>query len=65
MSVLDHERPKEVTPKAIRQCGQWLATCLELGWRQGDLDALERIWWTYRDRHGNVKPAASERQEYE
>jgi hypothetical protein len=61
VSIQDSERPKDVTPLALRLCGQWLATCLELGWSQRELDDLERLWWKYRDRHGNLKSQFGEK----
>jgi hypothetical protein len=47
-----NEKP---TPQAIRECAEWLATCLELGWRKSDLDALEAMWWKYHDHRGNLR----------
>ena len=35
-------------------CAVWLHTCLTLGWRRADLDALERLWWQYHDERGRL-----------
>lgn len=42
------------TPKAIQQCAEWLAACVRLGWDKSELDALEALWWKYRDHRGNL-----------
>lgn len=49
----DTERP---TPKAVQACAEWLASCLQLGWRKDELDALEAVWWWYHDNCGRLKP---------
>lgn len=43
--------------RAIRQCAEWLAYCLWIGWKKSDLDALEALWWQYHDERGNLKRA--------
>ena len=43
------------TRQAVKKCGEWLASCLEIGWSKQDLDGLEKIWWEHRDERGNLK----------
>jgi hypothetical protein len=43
------ERTVMPSRRAARACAQWLVTCKRLGWREQDLDALERVWWAYHD----------------
>lgn len=45
----------ERTRKAIKECAQWLAYCLSIGWSKSDLDALEELWWKYHDYQGRLK----------
>lgn len=33
--------------KRVKECAEWLAECLRLGWPKESLDALEAIWWKY------------------
>lgn len=40
------------TTRALRECMEWLAACLALGWPKNDLDALEAIWWQHHDHTG-------------
>lgn len=40
------------TTKALKDCANWLCTCLELGWSKDSLDTLEAIWWRFHDRNG-------------
>lgn len=47
------------TLKAVRDCGEWLAECLRLGWRKTDLDFLEALWWKYHDDQGNLVAAVA------
>jgi hypothetical protein len=41
--------------KAIRACAKWLSFCLSIGWSKSDLDALEALWWKYRDDNGVLR----------
>ncbi len=43
------------TPTAVRECAEWLATCIRLGWTHSDLDWLEELWWKHHDRTGALK----------
>ena len=49
--MTDHPTP---THDAVRQCAEWLATCLQLGWQRRDLDALEAMWWKHHDHRGRL-----------
>lgn len=40
--------------KAIRECAEWLAFCLRIGWQRSDLNKLEEIWWQYHDEQGKI-----------
>ena len=40
--------------RAVRACAAWLVSCVRLGWRRTDLDALERLWWQYHDDDGRL-----------
>lgn len=42
--------------RGIRMCAEWLAYCKSIGWRDDQLDDLERLWWQWRDLNGNLKP---------
>lgn len=42
------------TRDAVRECAEWLATCIRLGWRHEDLDRLEALWWKYHDANGKL-----------
>lgn len=57
------------TTRALRECMEWLAACLALGWPKNDLDALEAIWWQHHDHTGKpayrVPPSLDELQQYE
>lgn len=33
--------------KKAELCAKWLQTCLRIGWKKSDLDALEKIWWKF------------------
>ena len=44
--------------KALRQCAEWLAFCLRIGWQRSQLDDLERLWWQYHNDKGSLKTAA-------
>jgi hypothetical protein len=43
------------TQKALVKCAYWLLYCLSIGWAKEELDELEKIWWRYHDRFGNLK----------
>lgn len=40
------------TQKATRECAEWLAVCIGIGWRHADLDWLEELWWQHHDERG-------------
>ena len=42
------------TRQATQACAEWLAACIRLGWRKGDLDFLEALWWKYHDERGRL-----------
>lgn len=46
--------PNKPTLAALRECGHWLSTCLIFGWRKGDLDFLEALWWKHHDHRGQL-----------
>lgn len=50
---------RQQTPKAVRECGYWLAACLQLGWRREDLDFMEMLWWRYHDDQGRLIQAVA------
>lgn len=43
------------TQKAIRECAEAMAKCLELGWSRAALDELEKLWWQCHLRNGELK----------
>jgi hypothetical protein len=47
--------------RAVRRCAEWLAYCLSIGWSEGHLDALEKLWWKYHDLDGNLFPKPRQR----
>jgi len=49
---------RKPSQKAFRACARWLQTCLEIGWRKSDLDALEKLWWEHHDDNGKLKGEA-------
>lgn len=55
---MEDERPP--TSRARMKCAKWLAYCLEIGYTKSQLDELEKIWWTFKDRNGNLKPSPPE-----
>ena len=46
------------TQRALKNCAEWLVTCLRLGWSRNDLDALEEIWWQHHDYQGRLIKAS-------
>ena len=42
------------TRKAVRECAEWLATCVRLGWHKDDFATLEALWWKYHDWQGKL-----------
>jgi hypothetical protein len=48
----DADERTEPTPRATRECAEWLTTCLRLGWPKLMLDDLEQLWWKYHDNYG-------------
>jgi len=40
--------------KALRECAEWLAYCLIIGWDKDDLDVLDSLWWRYHDDRGHL-----------
>lgn len=45
---------RKPTNEAIRLCAQWLAFCVQIGWRNSDLDWLESLWWKYHNYRGEL-----------
>ena len=48
------------TRKGIEKCAEWLSYCLKIGWEKDQLDALENIYWKFRDGNGELKPLLEE-----
>lgn len=46
------QAPVSKSTRALKECAEWLTTCLRLGWAKSDLDDLERLWWEYHDDYG-------------
>lgn len=46
---------KERTQLGLIRCLEWLAYCLSIGYKQSDLNGLEKIFWTFKDKNGNLK----------
>ena len=44
-----------VTKRGSKKCAEWLAYCLETGWKKEQLDELEKIYWKWRDKNGELK----------
>lgn len=44
-----------VTKRGSKKCAEWLAYCLETGWKKDQLDELEKIYWKWRDKNGELK----------
>jgi len=40
------------TQKALRECAEWLAYCVRIGWSKSALNDLEKLWWKYHDCRG-------------
>jgi hypothetical protein len=47
----------KATVKGVKKCAEWLAFCLSIGYKKEELDALENVFWMFRDRNGNLKRA--------
>lgn len=45
----------EKTFQGMRKCAAFLSEMLRIGWSKSELDDLEKLWWQYRDRNGNLK----------
>ena len=43
------------TAKGIRECAKVMCELLKLGWQKSDLDYLDALFWSVRDKNGNVK----------
>ncbi len=43
------------TSIGIIKCGQWLTYCLSIGYTEDQLEALEKIFWKFKDGNGNLK----------
>jgi len=41
--------------KGLMKLAIWLAFCLGTGWSKESLPGLEKIWWRFKDKHGNIK----------
>lgn len=46
---------KGVTKRGSKRCAEWLAYCLETGWKKEQLDELEKVYWKWRDKNGELK----------
>lgn len=42
------------TQKALRECAEWLAFCVRIGWSKSVLDQLEALWWEFHDERGQL-----------
>ena len=40
-----------VTKRGSKKCAEWLAYCLETGWKKEQLDELEKVYWKWRDKN--------------
>ena len=54
-------KPDGVTKRGSKKCAEWLAYCLETGWKKEQLDELEKIYWTWRDKNGELKMETTEK----
>lgn len=45
---------KKPTQRGVIICGSFMGKMLQLGWKAEDLDALEILFWSVRDRNGRV-----------
>lgn len=43
------------TNQAIKDCADWLAYCLSIGFPKEALDSLEKLWWKHHDNNGKLK----------
>ena len=46
---------KDATKIGIKKCAIWLTYCLEVGWKKEHLDDLEKLYWRWKDKNGNLK----------
>lgn len=42
--------------RALMKRAEWLAYCLEIGFTKDQLPDLEKVWDTYKDEYGNMRP---------
>lgn len=42
--------------RALMKRAEWLAYCLEIGFTKDQLPELEKVWDTYKDEYGNMRP---------
>jgi hypothetical protein len=49
--------------QAIKKRADWLAYCLSIGFTHDELPALEKVWDTYKDEYGNLRPSPSSTKE--
>ena len=60
--VNEHQlQEPQLTPMAVRVCGEWLVKCLDLGWKHKDLDRLEALWLKHHNHRGELIMAVTER----
>lgn len=42
--------------RVLMKRAEWLAYCLEIGFTKDQLPELEKVWDTYKDEYGNMRP---------
>lgn len=42
------------TYHAREACKRFLQDCIALGWKAGQMVALEKLWWKYHDDEGDL-----------
>jgi hypothetical protein len=47
--------PSMPTVPAIKDCAEWLQSCIHIGWPKSSLDELQALWWKYHDTRRNLK----------
>lgn len=58
-AVLNRRVPVGASYLAVQKCREWLESCLDCGWQDGQLDALEALWWAYHDDQTGMPHARS------
>lgn len=48
-------RPSNATHCGLQRCLEWLEACRKLGWNEVEMDSLEELFWTHRDKDGDLK----------